>query len=100
LAIRIAAKRSAAVDITVKLFATLSDYLPQELNGRVRVYNELPVEVAEGTTVQTVIDQFHVPPGMAHLVLVNGIFVPRTARATHPLRSGDALAVWPPIAGG
>jgi sulfur carrier protein ThiS len=89
-----------AVDITVKLFATLSDYLPHEMNGRVRVYNELPIDVAEGTTVQMVIDQFHVPPGMAHLVLVNGIFVPRAARATHPLRSGDALAVWPPIAGG
>ena len=31
------AKRSAAVEITLKLFATLSDYLPHELNGRVRV---------------------------------------------------------------
>jgi sulfur carrier protein ThiS len=93
-------KRSMAVDITVKLFATLSDHLPREFNGRVRVYNELPIDVAEGTTVQMVIDQFHVPPGMAHLVLVNGIFVPRAARVTHPLRSGDALAVWPPIAGG
>jgi sulfur-carrier protein len=88
------------MEITLKLFATLSDYLPHEINGKVRVYNELPIEVAEGATVQTVIDHFHLPPGMAHLVLVNGIFVPRSARATHPLRSGDALAVWPPIAGG
>ena len=88
------------MEITLKLFATLSDYLPREINGRTRVYNELPIEVAEGATVQTVIDQFHLPPGMVHLVLVNGIFVPRAARATHPLRSGDALAVWPPIAGG
>jgi len=100
LAFQIAVTWSVAVDITVKLFATLSDYLPREMNGRVRVYNELPIDVAEGTTVQMVIDQFHVPPGMAHLVLVNGIFVPRAARVTHPLRSGDALAVWPPIAGG
>jgi molybdopterin synthase sulfur carrier subunit len=88
------------MEITLKLFATLSDYLPHEFNGRARVYNELQIEVTEDATVQTVIDQFHLPPGMTHLVLVNGIFVPRSARATHPLRSGDALAVWPPIAGG
>jgi sulfur carrier protein ThiS len=88
------------VEITLKLFATLGDYLPRELNGRTRVYNQLPLEVAEATTVQAVIDRFHVPPAMAHLVLVNGIFIPREARVAHQLRAGDELAVWPPIAGG
>ncbi len=88
------------MEITLKLFATLSDYLPHELNGRVRVHNELPLEVADGTTVQAVIEQMHLPRGMTHLVLVNGIYVPPRARATHRLRPGDALAVWPPIAGG
>jgi sulfur carrier protein ThiS len=88
------------VEITVKLFATLGDYLPRELNGKPRVYNQLQVEVPEAATVQAVIDQFLLPPGMAHLVLVNGIFIPRNARATHLLRLGDKLAVWPPIAGG
>jgi len=88
------------VEITLKLFATLSDYLPAEANGKARVYNEIPIEVAESATVQVVIDQFHLPSGMVHLVLVNGIFIPRSARATHALQSGDALAVWPPIAGG
>ena len=43
---------------------------------------------------------FGIPPGMAHLVLVNGLFVPRDARASHALRAGDELAIWPPIAGG
>jgi len=88
------------VEITLKLFATLSDYLPFELNGRVRVDNQLPLEVADGTTVQAVIDQMHLPAKMTHLVLVNGVYVPPRSRATHLLRSGDALAVWPPIAGG
>jgi sulfur carrier protein ThiS len=88
------------VEITLKLFATLSDYLPHELNGRVRVHNELPLDVAEGMTVQQVIDQMHLPPRMAHLVLVNGFYVPPAARATFALHAGDALAVWPPIAGG
>lgn len=88
------------MEITLKLFATLGDYLPHQLNGKARVYNQLQVEVAEATTVQAVIDQFRLPPAMAHLVLVNGIFVPRSARATHLLRLGDEVAVWPPIAGG
>jgi sulfur carrier protein ThiS len=88
------------VEIVLKLFATLSDYLPHELNGRVRVHNQLPLEVADGTTVQAVIDQMHLPPKMTHLVLVNGVYIPPRARATHALQSGDALAVWPPIAGG
>lgn len=89
-----------AVEITLKLFATLGDYLPQQLDGRQRVYNELPVQVPEATTVQAVIDRFRLPPALAHLVLVNGVFIPRDARATHELRPGDQLAVWPPIAGG
>ena len=88
------------MEITLKLFATLGDYLPRELNGRVPRYNQLPVEVEEAATVQAVIDQFRLPPRLAHLVLVNGVFIPRDARAAHRLRAGDELAVWPPIAGG
>jgi sulfur carrier protein ThiS len=88
------------VEITLKLFATLGDYLPHELNGRTRVYNQLAVDVAEATTVQAVIEQFKLPHAMAHLVLVNGVFIPRNARATRLLDRGDELAVWPPIAGG
>lgn len=88
------------MEITLKLFATLGDYLPQELNGKSRKYNELQVEVPESASVQAVIDQFHVPPPLAHLVLVNGVFIPRNARATSLLRLGDEVAVWPPIAGG
>ena len=88
------------MEITLKLFATLTDYLPHELDGHVRTYNEIPVRVAEGATVQGVLDRFRVPDAMAHLVLVNGVFIPRPARAGYALHPGDALAVWPPIAGG
>ena len=92
--------RGAAVEITLKLYATLGDYLPHELNGRVRVSNELCLNVVEGVTVQHVINQMHLPSGMVHLVLVNGVYVPPSARAAHTLSPGDALAMWPPIAGG
>ncbi|MEP7206210.1 MAG: MoaD/ThiS family protein [Casimicrobiaceae bacterium] len=88
-----------AVDITLKLFATLTDYIPRSRDGS-RKGNELPLVVEDGATVQSVIDGFRVPPAMAHIVLVNGVFVPRPARTTHALQPGDALAVWPPIAGG
>lgn len=86
--------------ITFKLFATLSGLLPRELDGHSRVGNELPMEVAEGTTVQAVIDRFSLPRQLVHLVLVNGNYVPPGERAGRALREGDALAVWPPIAGG
>ena len=88
------------MEITLKLYATLGDYLPHELNGRVRAHNELRMDVVEGVTVQQLIDQMRLPSKMVHLVLVNGLYVPPSARATHALNAGDALAMWPPIAGG
>ena len=54
----------------------------------------------EGTAVQAVIDRFHMPRALVHLVLVNGNYIPPGERAGHLLRDGDALAIWPPIAGG
>ncbi len=88
------------VGITLKLYADLADYLPAELDGKRRTSNELPVTVAAGTTVAQVLERFRVPAAKSHLVLVNGVFVPREARDARALQTGDALAVWPPIAGG
>lgn len=85
--------------ITFKAFATLRDYLPpQEPHGGSR--GEIAVEVPEGTSVQAVIDQFNMPRPLVHLVLVNGHYIPPAERPCHQLRQGDALAIWPPIAGG
>jgi sulfur carrier protein ThiS len=47
-----------------------------------------------------VIEQFNLPRELCHLVVVNGEFVPRDERSHRTLREGDALAIWPPIAGG
>jgi len=88
------------VQITFKVFASLRDYLPSQGDPRAARSNELAVEVPEGTSVQTVIDQFNMPRPLVHLVLVNGSYIPPAQRERHLLREGDALAIWPPIAGG
>ena len=85
--------------ITFKVFATLRDHLPaQDSRGGPR--GEVAVDVPDGTSVQSVIDQFNMPRPLVHLVLVNGNYIPPAERPRHRLRDGDALAVWPPIAGG
>jgi len=88
------------VRITFKLFATLSSYLPRELDGQTRVHNQIAMDVPEGTSVQAVVDRFALPPSLVHLVLVNGAYLPPAERPTRLLVEGDAVAVWPPIAGG
>ena len=86
--------------ITLKLYAMLSDHLPAGADGHQRKGNELPVNVPDGDTVQSVIDRFRLPSNLVHLVLVNGVYVPPQARAGHVLVEQDELAIWPPIAGG
>ena len=86
--------------ILLKLFATLGERLPDELDGQRRQGNSLVVEVPAGAAVQEVIDRFQLPPELVHLVLVNGVYVPPAQRASRRLVEGDALAIWPPVAGG
>jgi sulfur carrier protein ThiS len=81
--------------ITIKLYATLTDYLPSHAKG-----NKAEVEVAEGCTVEGALTPFGLPPKLTHLVLVDGTYVAPDDRATRVLREGEVLAVWPPIAGG
>jgi len=89
-----------SAQIVLKLFATLGDYLPRELDGRARVERQIPVDIADGTVVQDVIERFKLPRELVHLVLVNGMYIEPAERPRHLLREGDALAIWPPIAGG
>jgi sulfur carrier protein ThiS len=86
--------------VTFKLFAMLSDHLPDEVDGVRRQGNAIELSVPQGTTVQQLIDRFALPPKLVHLVLVNGTYVAPADRATRCLADGEALAVWPPIAGG
>lgn len=84
------------MQITLKLYATLTDYLPPAA----RKTNRLAMEVADGTTVLDVIKPLGMPERLVHLVLVNGVYVAPAARAQRKLTRDDVLAIWPPIAGG
>jgi molybdopterin converting factor small subunit len=82
--------------VTFKLFATLQDYLPPE--GRKT--NALTLDLAEGATVDQVVQRFALPEKLVHLVLIDGSFIAPAARAERVLRDGETLAIWPPVAGG
>jgi sulfur carrier protein ThiS len=86
--------------ITFKLFAMLSDHLPQQVDGRTRNGNAIELDVPEGTTVQQLVERFNLPTKLVHLVLVDGRFIPKEARGERALLEGETLAIWPPIAGG
>lgn len=84
------------MQVTLKLFATLTEYLPPES----RYTNLTALELAPGTTIAQVVAAHNLPPKWVHLVLVNGVYVAPENRAAHVLVEGDVLAIWPPIAGG
>lgn len=81
--------------ITVKLFASLSRYLPPGAKE-----NAAELVVPEGATPATVLAELRVPPGEAHLLLVNGVYVAPAHRDATALQDGDAVAMWPPVGGG
>lgn len=86
--------------ITFKLFAMLADHLPAQVDGNAREGNAVSFDVPDGTTVQQLIDRFSLPERLVHLVLIDGRYVEPAQRATRMLKDGEALAIWPPIAGG
>ncbi|MGY9061479.1 MAG: sulfur carrier protein ThiS [Rhodospirillales bacterium] len=81
--------------VRIKLYAMLGDYLPSHAKK-----NEADVKFAEGTSISAMLSSLGVPLEQCHLVLVNGVFVPPSERDSQSVVDGDALAVWPPVAGG
>jgi sulfur carrier protein ThiS len=82
--------------ITLKLYATLTDYLPPDA----RRDNQIRLDVADGATIASIIAPLNLPPKLIHLVLVNGLFIAPSERAKFAFKEADVLAIWPPIAGG
>lgn len=82
--------------ITLKLFASLTDYLPADA----KYTNFVALDIAPETTIDQLVDQYRLPAKQVHLVLVNGTYIAPDKRANQTLAEGDVLAIWPPIAGG
>ncbi len=77
--------------IEVKLFANFRDYLPPGSDK----YSCF-LEMEEGTTVGQVLQKLNIPDSLPLVTLVNGLH----RDVGDSLQAGDALSVFPPIAGG
>jgi molybdopterin synthase catalytic subunit len=72
--------------VKIKLFASLRKFGPEEQE----------VELHEDATIEDAINLLNLPEKLALLKIVNGEHRP----PKHPLKDGDDVALFPPIAGG
>jgi molybdopterin converting factor small subunit len=79
------------VEIEVKLFATLRDYLPK---GSERF--SCKMEIESQTRIQDILMRLKIPEEMPKIILVNGVH----GKKEQILKEGDVLSVFPPVAGG
>lgn len=80
------------MQIAVKLFATLRRHLPPEASG-----GKATLTLEDGATIATLLHRLDIPPELAQMVLVNG---EQTREFDRPLADGDAVSIFPPVAGG
>jgi molybdopterin converting factor small subunit len=79
------------MEIEVKLFATLRDYLPK---GSSRF--SCKMEVDGSTRVQDILSRLKIPDEFPKIILINGVH----AKKDQLLKEGDVLSIFPPVAGG
>lgn len=83
------------MEITLKLYAGLTQYLPEH-----SVKHAVQLDISSSETAFSILEQFKVPKESAHLVLLNGVYLEPEERTKPTFNEGDILAVWPPVAGG
>jgi molybdopterin converting factor small subunit len=79
------------VKVTVRLFATFRDFLPQHA-----VRSALRVDMEAPETVQALLTGLCIPDDLPRIVLVNGKY----ASDDSLLTDGDVVSVFPPLIGG
>lgn len=84
-------ERLKSMEIEVKLFATLRDYLPK---GSGRFSCKMKVDGA--TRVQVILSRLKIPEEMPKIILINGVH----GKKEQILKEGDVLSIFPPVAGG
>ena len=79
------------MEIEVKLFATLRDYLPK---GSDRFSCKLEMEGR--ARVKDILSKLKIPDEISKIILVNGIH----GKNDQVLKGGDVVSIFPPVAGG
>lgn len=79
------------MEIEVKLFATLRDYLPKG-SGRF----SCKMEIDGHTRVVDILFKLRIPEEIPKIILVNGIH----GKNDQILKEGDVVSIFPPVAGG
>jgi molybdopterin converting factor small subunit len=79
------------VRVTIRLFATFRDFLPQHA-----VRSALRVDMDAPETVQALLTALCVPDDLPRIVLVNGKYASEDSLLT----DGDVVSVFPPLIGG
>lgn len=79
------------MQVKVKLFATLREYLPKDSDGR-----SCLMDIDEKTTIEQIIATFNIPEEIPKIILVNGL----NGTMDQTLKEGDELSIFPPVAGG
>ena len=79
------------MSVEVALYATLSKYLPPGSDQR-----KATIEARNGATAREIMLQLGIPQDHPNILLVNG----KQASPDTVLKDGEALAVFPPLAGG
>ncbi|MBM3265354.1 MAG: MoaD/ThiS family protein [candidate division Zixibacteria bacterium] len=77
--------------VSVKLFATLTKYLPPDAVKKTAV-----LEFGDQATTNDIIRILGIPDGHIHLILING----KHAEKGAPLIDGATVSFFPPVAGG
>ncbi len=80
-----------SMEIEVKLFATLRDYLPK---GSDRFSCKMSID--GHTRIQDILSRLNIPEEMPKIILVNGIH----GKNDQVLKEGDVVSIFPPVAGG
>lgn len=83
------------MNVTLKLYATLRDYLPTGSDG-----TQVVLHLPTGATIPDALATVAVPLTLAHIIMINGRHVLRPDVAQRQLCEGDQLAVFPAIGGG
>jgi len=79
------------MEIEVKLFATLRDYLPK---GSSRF--SCKMEIEDHARVQDILSRLNIPGDIPKIILINGTH----GKKDQQLKNGDVLSIFPPVAGG